>query len=192
MWKFPGCQGPSVGMLPRALTLTLQKKPLEVPLWRSHPYHKIQQVTASKETFLEVFKFQNLGIWNCVAETLTHTLTCVLLCRRGSRGPLCSPMNCSPPGSSVHGILQAIQERVLMPSSTGASQPRSQTHICIFRQILSCCATSDYTKLYFWKQGSLTWGPLLWDTSPLHSNGVYPSLGHTAPSPLFFFFACAA
>nr|XP_017520618.2 leishmanolysin-like peptidase 2 [Manis javanica] len=30
MWKSPGCQGPSVSMLKRALTLTLQKKPLEV------------------------------------------------------------------------------------------------------------------------------------------------------------------
>ncbi|KAM5239599.1 ciliated left-right organizer metallopeptidase isoform 2-T2 [Hipposideros larvatus] len=30
MWKSPGCQGPSVGMLHRALTLTLQKQPLEV------------------------------------------------------------------------------------------------------------------------------------------------------------------
>ena len=27
-----------------------------------------------------------------------------------SRVRLCDPMNCSPPGSSVHGILQAIQE----------------------------------------------------------------------------------
>ncbi|XP_076982795.1 ciliated left-right organizer metallopeptidase [Tamandua tetradactyla] len=30
MWKSPGCQGPSVGMLHRALTLTLQEKPIEV------------------------------------------------------------------------------------------------------------------------------------------------------------------
>ncbi|XP_045697031.1 leishmanolysin-like peptidase 2 [Phyllostomus hastatus] len=30
IWKSPGCQGPSVSMLHRALTLTLQKKPLEV------------------------------------------------------------------------------------------------------------------------------------------------------------------
>ncbi|KAM9202407.1 ciliated left-right organizer metallopeptidase [Dugong dugon] len=30
MWKSPGCQGPSVGMLHRALTLTLQEKPLEI------------------------------------------------------------------------------------------------------------------------------------------------------------------
>ena len=33
---------------------------------------------------------------------------------------LCNPMNCSPPGSSVHGILQArILEWVAMPSSRG-------------------------------------------------------------------------
>ena len=33
-------------------------------------------------------------------------------------------MNCSPPGSSVHGILQArILEWVAMPSSRGSSQP---------------------------------------------------------------------
>ncbi|KAM8781527.1 ciliated left-right organizer metallopeptidase [Rhynchonycteris naso] len=30
MWKPPGCQGPSIGMLHRALTLMLQKKPLKV------------------------------------------------------------------------------------------------------------------------------------------------------------------
>ena len=35
---------------------------------------------------------------------------------------LCDPMNCSPPGSSVHGILQArILEWVVMPSSGGIS-----------------------------------------------------------------------
>ena len=36
---------------------------------------------------------------------------------------LCDPMGCSPPGSSVHGILQArILEYVSMPSSRGSSQ----------------------------------------------------------------------
>ena len=38
---------------------------------------------------------------------------------------LCDAMDCSPPGSSVHGILQAsILERAAMPSSRGSSQPR--------------------------------------------------------------------
>ena len=38
---------------------------------------------------------------------------------------LCSPVDFSPPGSSVHGILQAgILEWVAMPSSRGSSRPR--------------------------------------------------------------------
>ena len=37
-------------------------------------------------------------------------------------------LDCSPPGYSVHGILQArILEWVAMPSSGGSSQPRDQT-----------------------------------------------------------------
>ena len=43
---------------------------------------------------------------------------------------LCDPMNCSPPGSSVHGILQArILEWVAMPSSRGFSRHRDQTQV---------------------------------------------------------------
>ena len=43
---------------------------------------------------------------------------------------LCSPMDCSPPGSSVHGILQArVLEWVVMPSSGGSSQPRDRTQV---------------------------------------------------------------
>ena len=43
---------------------------------------------------------------------------------------LCNPMDCSPPGSSVHRILQArILEWVVMPSSRLFSPPRDQTHI---------------------------------------------------------------
>ena len=38
---------------------------------------------------------------------------------------LYDPMDCSPPGSSVHGILQArILEWLAMPSSRGSSPPR--------------------------------------------------------------------
>ena len=54
---------------------------------------------------------------------------------------LCDPVDHSPPGSSVHGILQArILEWVAMPSPRGSSQPRDQTHIsyvsCIGRGVL--------------------------------------------------------
>ena len=38
---------------------------------------------------------------------------------------LCNPMDCSPPGSSVHGILQAgTLEGVAIPFSRGSSPPR--------------------------------------------------------------------
>ena len=59
---------------------------------------------------------------------------------------LYGPMDCSPPGSSVHGILQArILEWVAIPSSRGSSQPKDWTRIscgsCIGRRILYHWAT---------------------------------------------------
>ena len=46
---------------------------------------------------------------------------------------LCNPMDCSPPGSSVHGILQArILEWAAIPFCRGLSQPRDLTQVfCI-------------------------------------------------------------
>ena len=43
---------------------------------------------------------------------------------------LCDPLDCSLPGSSVHGILQArVLECVTMPFSRGSSRPRDQACI---------------------------------------------------------------
>ena len=43
---------------------------------------------------------------------------------------LCNTTDCSPPGSSIHGISQArILEWVAMHSSRGSSQPRDRTPI---------------------------------------------------------------
>ena len=43
---------------------------------------------------------------------------------------LCDPMDCSLPGSSVHGILQArILEWVTMPSSSGYFWRRDRTPV---------------------------------------------------------------
>ena len=54
---------------------------------------------------------------------------------------LCDPMDCRPPGSSVHGILQArIMEWVTMPFSKRSSQPRDRSCVsyvsCMGRQVL--------------------------------------------------------
>ena len=57
----------------------------------------------------------------------------------------CDPMDCSLPGSSVHGILQArILEWVAMPSSWGSSQPTDRTQVsCIAGEFLAIWATRE-------------------------------------------------
>ena len=43
---------------------------------------------------------------------------------------LCDPMDCSPPGISIHGIFQArLLEWVAISFSRGSSQPRDQTQV---------------------------------------------------------------
>ena len=59
----------------------------------------------------------------------------------------CDPMNCSPPGSSVHGILQArIPEWVVISFSRRSSQPRDWTQVSRIAGRLSTDWTSreDY------------------------------------------------
>ena len=54
-----------------------------------------------------------------------HMHACMLSRFSHARFTLCDPMDCSPPGSSVHGILQArILEWVPMPSSGGSFHPK--------------------------------------------------------------------
>ena len=63
-----------------------------------------------------------------VSPDFPHSIVCTQSCLT-----LCDPMNCSLPGSSVHGIFQAIiLEWVTIPFSRGSSQPRDRTQVsCI-------------------------------------------------------------
>ena len=55
---------------------------------------------------------------------------------------LCDSTDCSPPGSSVHGILQArILEWVAIPFSRGSSQPRDQTPVAYASCIIGFYST---------------------------------------------------
>ena len=58
---------------------------------------------------------------------------------------LCDPMDCSLPGSSVHGILQArILEWVAIPSPRKSSLPRDQTWVsCIAGRFFTIWATRE-------------------------------------------------
>ena len=69
---------------------------------------------------------------------------------------LCGPMDCSLPGSSVHGILQArILEWIAMPSSRASSLPRDQT--CVY------CNSALQTDSLPWRH---------WGSPPLYISGA--------------------
>ena len=73
------------------------------------------------------------------------TFTCARAKSLQSCPSLCNPVDCSPPDSSVHGILQArTLERLAISFSRGPSQPRDRTHIsftsCFGRWVLYCSA----------------------------------------------------
>ena len=81
--------------------------------------------------------------WNTFVYVLCW-LPCVL--RHSVCPTLWDPVDCSPPGSSVHGIFQVrILKWVVISYSRGSSWLRDQTHIsyisCLGSQILYHCAT---------------------------------------------------
>ena len=81
---------------------------------------------------------------------------------------LCNPMDCSPLGSSVHGILQAmILERTAMPSPRGSSLPRDRTRPSSVQFIRSVVSDS------------------LWPHEPQHARPPCPS-----PTPRIYPNSC--
>ena len=81
--------------------------------------------------------------------TPTPTPVCVLCLVAQWCPTLCYPLDCSPPGSSVHGILQArILEWVAIPSSRGSSQLRDQIQVSCtadrFLMYWTTCAPPAY------------------------------------------------
>ena len=76
----------------------------------------------------------------------------LLLASSQSCPTLFNPMDCSPPGSSVHGILQArILEWLAIPFSRGSSGPRDQTWVsCIAGRFFTVWAArlSPHQKLW--------------------------------------------
>ena len=114
---------------------------------------------------------------------------------------LCDPVDCSPPGCSVHGILQAsILEKVAIPFSRGSSRPWDQTwvfHIAggsftIWATREAHFACSSVLTVFSLKPNSQlerlleALGHLLW---PSHFWGIFqacfPAVYHvTPPGPL--------
>ena len=71
---------------------------------------------------------------------------------------LCDAMDCSPPGSSVHGISQArIMESVAISFSRGSSRPRDKTQV-------SCIAGRFFTIWATWSLPLVRWRCSKWTT----------------------------
>ena len=62
---------------------------------------------------------------------------------------LWDPMDCSPSGSSVHGIIHArILEWVVIPFSRGSSSPRDPIQVsCTAAKLFTICAISGFVSL---------------------------------------------
>ena len=89
----------------------------------------------------------------------------------------CDPMDCSPPGSSVHVILQArILEWVAIAFSRASSRCRDWTHVpcssTTDRQILCNWATWESPTFYTYKSKFLTLKIVYSGSTPCFANSI--------------------
>ena len=114
MWDSPGLGVESVSPVLAADSTA------EPPGKPCHSFKSIFSCVLQKSYLIIYILFKCICCYACVL------LACYVPAKSLQSYPtLCDPMDCSPPGSSVHGILQArILEWVAMSSSRGSSQPR--------------------------------------------------------------------
>ena len=90
-------------------------------------FHFINGKKWLREWLMPVHKTQSQTP-NMVLLSIVCALLLLISCSVASHSFL-DPVDCSPPGSSVHGMSQArILEWVAIPFSRGSSWPRDQTH----------------------------------------------------------------
>ena len=84
---------------------------------------------------------------------------------------ICNPMNYSPPGFSVHGILQArILEWVVLPFSRGSSPPKD-------RNWVSCIASRFFIIWAIWEARYILYcHKLIFPPETSSSNGLWGQL----------------
>ena len=90
-----------------------------------------------KSSFLKIFILANSELkFVTFIQNYTMSFKTTSVVKPLSRVWLCNPMDCSPPGSTVHGIFQArILEWVAISFSRVSSWPRDWTQVsCIVRR----------------------------------------------------------
>ena len=106
-------------------------------------YTPKQAGSSSKIWMLLFIFFFHTSYLHFVQQTTSHRVWLVLVSQLCLT--LCDPMDRSPPGSSVHGILQArILEWVAISFSGGSSQPRDWAQVsCIASRLSTDWATKE-------------------------------------------------
>ena len=96
----------------------------------------------------------------CLQRPSNNDIACLCAKLLQSCLALWDPMDCSPPGSSVHGILQAsILECVAMPSSMGSSWPGDWTQVsCIAGGFFTSWAMLLFLKMSSFLSSCVKWG----------------------------------
>ena len=114
------------------------------PLWSPSPpafnlsqHHSLFKCISSSHQVAKVLAFQLQHQWSDLSEVAQLCPT------------LCNPMDCSLPGSSVHGIFQArVLEWIAISFSRGSSLPRDRTRVSrIVDRRFTVWATREYSGL---------------------------------------------
>ena len=122
--SFCGIEHVSPALAGRFFTTDHQGSPYR---WPNITNYREMQIKTIRYHFTAVRKWSE---WNKVAQSCPT---------------LCNPMDCSIPGSSIHGILQArILEWVAIFFSRGSSWPRDRTRVsCIAGRCFTLWATKE-------------------------------------------------
>ena len=127
----------------KVLLLPLHLQTLEPSSWFLEPRLLLVCCNSAHNVYVDYEHGCHISQFPKLSKNIQHA--CAKLYQ--SCPTLCSPMNCRPPGSSVHGILQArILEWVTMPSPRG-----------IF---LTQGSNQSLLLLLHWQAGSLALAPL--------------------------------
>ena len=98
------------------------------------------------EKTIHIWEGQSTNVFWSLSHASLHVLCSVIQ----SHTTRCNSMDCSQPGSSIHGVLQArIPEWVAISFSRGSSPPRDQTQV-------SCIAGRFFTAEPPWKPQPLS------------------------------------
>ena len=128
-----------------------------VRIWFNHPPTSPSNLHSSNRSS----SFPGAEHFRCAVAAGTFFHACVCVCVLSFQScPLCDSMACSPPGSSVHGILQArILEWVAVPSSRGIFLTQG-LNLCLLH--LPALAGRFFTTSATWEAHSFIYSVKTW------------------------------